>query len=53
MLTHLGILPVKLPVHLQAGKDNVAEFEADTSAFFAARCDQHFRLLTAGAVSSS
>lgn len=36
----------------------MAEFKVGTSAFFAAlvraaRCDQHFRLLTAGTVSSS
>lgn len=58
MLTLLGILSIKLSVNLQAKKDSVAEFKADISDFSAAlvkaaRCDQHFRLLTAGTVSSS
>lgn len=58
MLAHLRIISVKLSAHLQAGKDNVAGFKADTSAFFAARvkatiCDQHFGLLRASTVSSS
>lgn len=58
MLTLLSILSVKLSVNLQARKAGVAEFKVDTSDFSAAlvkaaRCDQHFGLLTAGTVSSS